>query len=413
MSDPLSSDAIERLLTRLRRLVRLRELRAPTDIVDNEIALVRDAWRAVAADEQALPIDWPPELEAVAVELRMRGASPGAIDSHLGVLGDSPSELSTEDPGALVQRSTGYEITDHAAIFGRRGSFLAGGLPGATLVRPPPAVEFAGTLFVISGRLCTFDPLDSVWLDRTVQELDREVPRGEHRVYVARWDDAPAAAVVLFGSNPVRGWAPARLDADRNPMPVPPMLPMSRVRYALGLADRSRFEEMMDLSELPKHLEGINGLRASRGEPPLGPDDALPRAIREQVPLTLLELRRSLSKECMHRIVEDVLAVRTDDSVVSHWGLDERGAVVALALDFGHLRLFPNNGNGGEGVSRPAVVLDPASVARRLRRHDPTATSIDVDAEARRLVGLFLAWRSTGQTALLARELGRLGCEPR
>jgi hypothetical protein len=61
-------DAWQLLERRMRRVVRLRELNAPREILDNEVAMAREAWARVppaAGGRYA----WPADLEPLAREL--------------------------------------------------------------------------------------------------------------------------------------------------------------------------------------------------------------------------------------------------------------------------------------------------------------------------------------------------------
>ncbi len=60
----------EKLLRCMRRLKRLRELSAPEDIVNKEVALIRKVWAFVKV--RSIP-DFPDDLVAIAIELGLVG----------------------------------------------------------------------------------------------------------------------------------------------------------------------------------------------------------------------------------------------------------------------------------------------------------------------------------------------------
>ncbi len=386
----------------------MRELSAPRQILDNEVELANRLWQALTHDGGAADLEWPEDVRAVARELFLpaKRAVPEAV---LRAIGRSPSRLSETDPAAKAQRDAGYEVTDYAGLFSGAGPFLAGQLPGATLLRDAPEVVFAGEMLIMSSRLVTIDFLDHVWLDRNVQRLDRDVRRGYSPVYVARWGDAIAAALVLFGPAPVRAWAPARPDAERSPMPIPPVLPMSMVRYSIGVCDEATFTELMaSVAELPALLAARAAERAQRGQGPVGPEEILSRAARDKVPMTFVSLEDHVRGPARHGIVSDVLGLAADGPVASHWGLDEQDNVVAYAIDFGRLRLFPSA--APDAISRPAPLLEAESLTLRLAHAAGGAPASEALAEqARELARAIPGWRAAGQTDRLVAALARLG----
>jgi hypothetical protein len=62
-------DAWQLLERRMRRVVRLRELNAPAEILDNEVAMAREAWGRVPPAAAGSGSTWPADLEPLAREL--------------------------------------------------------------------------------------------------------------------------------------------------------------------------------------------------------------------------------------------------------------------------------------------------------------------------------------------------------
>lgn len=62
----------------LRRLVRLRELRAPAEAIAQEIELARDLWSRLPPPPFGMKVAWPEDVRAVARELGFDGTPPGA-----------------------------------------------------------------------------------------------------------------------------------------------------------------------------------------------------------------------------------------------------------------------------------------------------------------------------------------------
>ena len=337
MSNPPES-RFGRLLGVLRRLIRFRELNADQTYIDQDAELASKLWGVIVQGTEALGLPWPVELVPVAEELGFLVAEDVREPSALAArLGPSPSALSHEDPGARVQREAGYEATDYAGLFRGAGPFLVTIGEASFALREGAAVSAAGHLRVRSGQLCTFDPRDSTYLDRTVQRLDRAVPPGEHPIHVAHWGRTVAAALVVFGDAPVHCWAPVRFDVERNPMPVPPILPMAQVRYSVGLCDATIMEELLAAATRPQTLQEVNALRTILGEPLLGPDDPPTGAVVHETPAALTTLLEGLH-EAPFAVDAGVFGAQAEGPLPASWGLDERGAVVVLALDFGALR---------------------------------------------------------------------------
>ena len=338
MNNPPES-RFDRLLSTLRRMIRFRELDADQSYIDKDAEFASKLWGVIVWGTEGTRLPWPVELVPIAEELGFLAAEdrrePGPLAARLGA---SPSALSHEDPGARVQRDAGYEVTDYAGLFRGAGPLLVTIGGSSFTLRDGAEVSAAGHLRVRCGHLCKFDPLDSPYLDRTVQRLDRAVPPGEHPVYVAHWGGDLAAALVLFDGGPVHCWAPARFDAERNPMPVPPILPMARPRYSVGLCDATTMEELLAAATRPQTVQEENALRAALGEPLLGPEDPPPSGVVHESPPALAGLIAGLG-DGPFADDDGVFAARADDPLPASWGLDERGAVVALALDFGALRI--------------------------------------------------------------------------
>ncbi len=259
-----------------------------------------------------------------------RGAERSGSGPPAARLGASPSALADGDAGAAAQRQAGYEATDYAALFEGAGPFLVTVAPGRFALRPAAEVSAVGHLRVRQDRLCTFDPLDSAHRDRTVMSLDRDVPAGEHPVHVARVGGALAAALVLFGDAPVHAWAPVRFDAEQNPMPIPPVLPMAQVRYSLGLGDAATIEELVADATRPWSHAQENILRAAMGEELLAADDVAPDAVVDEIPDLLAALVDEL-RGSQIAVVGGVFGAPVEGPAPASWGLDESGAVAAVA----------------------------------------------------------------------------------
>lgn len=250
-------------------------------------------------------------------------------------LGRGPSVLAT-DADAQVQRRAGWGPTDFAGAFTAGVRFAARARPnGAFLMVGPVEVEQVGVVQVSSGQLCVFDPLDASSFHRTVLPLQRTVPIGLHPVYRSHADGETLVALVRFAEHPVSCWSPVRFGPDPVEMPIPPFLPMAPVRFGLALGDADRVA--FALPERPLDAERV--LRAIFGEPPLV--EPVPRACAgARAPALALDALRDGLEAGERKMCSDgIVGFRADAGIPGWWGFDADGALVALALDFGVLRI--------------------------------------------------------------------------
>ena len=277
-------------------------------------------------------------------------------------LGDGLSRLG-DDEASVALRDGGYEITDFAGAFTPGARFrVSVGVSGTRVVKGPLEAERVGSLRVTTGRLTTFDPLDTARIDKSLLKLDREVPVGEHSLFVSRHGAEVVAAVVRFaGAAPV-AWTPAghdELDADPPEEPAAPpraaddpfdffsaaprrkkrrrMSPATRL--ALGLGDARRVDEIMAEVMRPQSIEEVNKMRALFGGGPVGPGDPI---LNKKLPRGShpgLDALRSALGDAAAAACDGLVAVRHDTLLSSFWGLDAHGDVVALACDPGTLRV--------------------------------------------------------------------------
>lgn len=343
--DVITSDSepIERLHRSVRHYGRLSELRAGQEHLRKELCVAWTAWADILSQDEAAP-GWPEDLEDTARNMGFLESPSKHFAEDLARLGTSPSRLLPSDPNAQVQLAAHREVTDYAGLFQRSGLFLYGSLADGGSLQEPAEVRLAGEIHIRGGRLGTFDPIDAAFGDWTIQELDRDVPAGPAKVYLATMSEDPAAVLYLFGSKRIVGWVPARVNADQNPMFVPPMLPMSAVRFGVAVGE-------IDLLRSDAAAATMNELR-----------DGLQRAPRAK-----------------WSVVGHVVGFRGDGPVSSDWGLDEDGNVAAYAIDFARLRLH----SGGKRISSmPGLQLTCPSLVERLRikRKDRSASELRADA---------------------------------
>lgn len=389
-----------RFLRSLRRYARFQELNAQEEHLLKERRICWARWAESMMDTGQRPA-WPPELEETAIELGLTGTPSPAFAADLARLGESPSTLSRTEPNAVLQREHGYDVTDYAGLFRRSGMFLTGSLSGGVNIVEPPTVAFLGEARISSGRLATFDPFDETSWDRTVQQLDRDVPTGPARIYLAHQGDDAVALLWLFGNRPVAAWAPARPNAAATPMPVPPRLPMSAVRFGICVADAALIDALLKTPppaqaqpEEAQLLEtfGTPAPDAKTGGPPQ--------------PSALKTLRALARENGLFALSTDLVGVAAGwGPFASSWGIDADGGVAAYAVDFGMRRLHPRN---RDSASRPAVQLSRHSLAARAEPLNAALPRDELEAFAAQLAGEFIDYALNGPRDRLLEALAEL-----